>query len=178
MADDEGLFNTPKLTYLSLKKNFLDRFMIKGAWGEFGSREQAVAVSGLLAYFEETRSLADQFPHLSSDITVENKNLVLEHILPFPPKLYEQLLLAAIGEGYQLAWQQPSSVILTRIEQFLVRMKSACLAAYEDKCWSEVNNFKNYTSDYDHTEDVSVVEVKTFEQANPITRAELRKQRN
>ena len=72
---------------------------------------------------------------------------MLERVLPLPPKLYEQLLGAAVEEEYQLFWQQPASVILNRMESFLVKKKAACLAAYEHQIWTEVHDYENYTFD-------------------------------
>ena len=171
MAEDL-LFNSPTLQYLSLKKGFLGKFLDVKAWGEFGSKEQYIAVSGLLKYFEETKELAEQFPELKSDVILDNKNLVLEKIIPLPPKLYEQLLMAAVEDEYQVHWQQPSSVIVSRFESFLMRMKSACLAAYEHNVWQEVHDYKNYSFDSCDQEDQHVLD--SANQEEPVTRAQLR----
>jgi hypothetical protein len=80
--------------------------------------------------FERTNNLADQFPQLLDEVTVENKNLVIQRTLPLPNKLYEQLLLAVVEgteEEYQSYWKQPSSVTLDKIEKFL---------AYQSQVWS------------------------------------------
>ena len=111
-----------------------------------------------------TMNLADQFPKLLNDVILDNKNLVLEHILPFPPKLYEQLLGAVVGdadEGYQMFWQQPSCVKL----------------AYEGKVWAEVNSFENYSYDKLKSDDdlVNAVDKGKYE---PVTRFQLRNLRN
>ena len=126
MTEDPEWFNTPMLQYLSMKKDFLGKFLHSRAWGEFGYREQVISITCLLDYYKKTMNLADQFPKLLNDVILDNKNLVLEHILPFPPKLYEQLLSAAVGdadEGYQMFWQQPSCVTLAKIENFLIKRK-------------------------------------------------------
>ena len=66
-----------------------------------------IAVASLLQYLEKTKLIAEQYPQQSSEVTIDYTNLVLGQILPLPPKLYEQLIGAAVGEGYQLHWQQP-----------------------------------------------------------------------
>ena len=64
MADDLGLFSTPRLQYLGMKRDFLTKSMMRKAWGEFGSKEQLITVSGLLAYFQKTKNLAEESPSL------------------------------------------------------------------------------------------------------------------
>ena len=139
LSEDLDFFNTPMLQYLSMKKAFLEIFPDIKAWGEFGSKKKVIAIASLLDYFEKTRNLADQFPQLSYYVLTDNNKLVLEHILPFSSKLYQQLLAAAVEgseDEYNSLWQQPSSVTLAKIENFLVRKRISCLAAYEDKVWS------------------------------------------
>ena len=82
MSEDPELFYSPRLQYLSMKKTFLGKFHDRKVWGEFGSEEQLVAVSGLLEYYRETRSLAEHFPQILDEVIIDNKNLVLEHVLP------------------------------------------------------------------------------------------------
>ena len=48
-------FNTPVLTYLSMKKELLAKFVNESYWGEFGTEQQIIAISTLLDYFEKTR---------------------------------------------------------------------------------------------------------------------------
>ena len=91
-ADPEWF--TPSLKYLSMKKKILEKFPDQESWGEFGTEKQVNALSSLLDYLARTRNLADQFPQLSSDIILDNKNLVVGRALPLPNRLYEQLLLA------------------------------------------------------------------------------------
>ena len=94
MKEDTELFNTPMLRYLSMKKAFLRKYMDQNIWkGGFGSQEHVIALAGLLDYFQQTCDFADQFPQLNQDVVSDNKNLVLQNVLPLPPKLYEQLLL-------------------------------------------------------------------------------------
>ena len=149
MADyDLGPY-TPRLEYLSLKRAFLSKFLDWKAWeGEFGSREQLTALSSLLGFFQKTKRLAEEFLYIASDVNIGNKDLVINHILPFPPKLYEQVIAAAVGEDHQQAgqvWRQPVSVVLSRIEQFLTRLHTANLAYYEHLVWSDVHDFSSYT---------------------------------
>ena len=82
-----------------------------------------------------------------SEVIVDNKQLLLEKILPLPARLYEPLLGAAVGEDHQHVWQQSSAEILARLEKFLVRKKTACQLAYEDKFCSQVNDYQSYISD-------------------------------
>ena len=172
MADDLGLIS-PRLKYLSLKKRFLGKYLDKRAWGEFGSKEQYIAVSGFLDYFAETKKLAEEFPELYSDVIVDNKNLVIEQIIPLPAQLYEQLLMAAVEEESQLHWLQPCSVIVSRFERFLKRKKSACLAALEHNVWHRVHDYDSYSYDHD---DQHVHQ--SVDQGGLVTRAQLRKLRN
>ena len=149
---------TPTLKYLSMKKELMGEFPDKESFGEFGTEKQIIALSSLVEYFKKTRNLADQFTHLSSDIVLDNKNLVVGRVLPLLNKLYEQLLLAVV-EGaeaqYPSLWDQPSSVTLTLIENFLVKMRSGCLTAYESKVWSEVNCFDHHDNNCEDTSEVS-----------------------
>ena len=179
MAEDLDLFFTPRLQYLGLKRNFLNKFMVRKAWGEFGSKEQLFAVSGLLDYFQKTKNLAEEFPQLINEVILDNKKLVLDHILPIPPKLYEQLLLAVVGGGDK-PWLQPASVVQSKIEEFLVKQKAACLAYYEDKVWLEVHTFENYTSDRQETDDVTdhEQEIESLEQDKEVTKRKLAKLRS
>ena len=176
--------NPPKLQYLKLKKDFLDMFLDRKDWGGFGSREQPVAVSSLLDIFQKTGSLAEQIPHLTSNIVVVNMNLLLQQVLPLPPKLYEQLLSAAVWEERHLVWQQPPSVIFARIEQFLVKMKTACLLSYEYKVWSEVRDYNYIYTPFKHASDdldanQHEVKVETLDHAKQsVTRTYLKRYRN
>ena len=138
--------DTPRLKYLRMKKEFLGEYLDSKVWGDFGSKEQLMAVTGLLEYLKKTRVLGDEYPHILGDVIVENKELILENILPLPARLYEQLLVAAAGDNNQLIWQQSSSEILAKLQAFLIRKQRACLLAYEHKFSLEVNNFQNYTS--------------------------------
>ena len=85
MAEDLEFLKTPRLEYLSLKRNFLARFLDRTAWGDFGSEKQVIAIVSLLQYLEKTSLLAEQFPELSSEVTLDNKNLVLGQILRLCP---------------------------------------------------------------------------------------------
>ena len=107
MADNHPeWFNTPVLTFLSMRKNVLEKFVNESYWGEFGSEQQIIAVSSLLEYFEKTKTLADQFPHLMGEIVADNKNLLIQRNLPIPDKLYEHLLFAIVEgtEEYKSIW--------------------------------------------------------------------------
>ena len=70
-------------------------------------KEQFFAVSGLLNCFQETKNLSEEFPQLLDEVILDNKKLVLDHILPFPPKFNEQLLLALVGGGTSLGYTLP-----------------------------------------------------------------------
>ena len=126
---------------------------------------------------EQTRLLVEQFPELSSEVTLDNKQLVLGQILPLPPKLFEQLISAAVGEGYQLQWQQPASVLLSRVEEFLVRMKAACLAAYEDQVWADVHNYQKYNFEKQNSDDFADQLVDEAKMDELVARTKLRKLR-
>ena len=175
--DHPAWFNTPALTYLSMKKEFLGKTL---DWGEFGTEKQVIALASLLGYFKKTRNLADQFPQLSEEITVENKNMLIQRTLLLPEKLYEQLLLAVIEgveEEYQSIWEQPSSVTLAKIERFLERRMTGCLAAYQSQVWSDPHSSQNYPADEtcddfsEASEDISTDEMS-------MARTDLRKLRN
>ena len=104
---------------------------------------------------------------------------MLERVLPLPPKLYEQIVGAAVEEGYLLFWQQPASVILNRMESFLVKKKAACLAAYEHQIWTEVHDYENYTFDnYESDCSSDQHEVESVEQSKTVSSTQLRKLRN
>ena len=143
MADNHPeWFNTPLLTYVSMKKELLGKFVMESYWGEFGTEQQIIATSTLLDYFEKTRALADQFPHLKGEIVVDNKNLFIQRSLPIPDKLYEQLLLAIVEgtEEYNSIWEQPISVTLAKMEKFLVRRRTGCLLYYQSNALAEVHS--------------------------------------
>ena len=123
---------TPSLKYINMKKELLGYFPDEETWEKFGTERQLIALSNLLDFFKKTRNLTDQFPQLLSEVIMDNKNLVIKRALNFPNKLYEQLLLAVEGaqEVYPSFWDQPSSVTLAIIEEFLARRKAGCLAGY------------------------------------------------
>ena len=184
MAEDPEWFNTPMLKYLSMKKDFLGKFLDITNWGEFGTDQQVIALSSLLDYFKRTRSLADQFPQLLNDVITDNKNLVIQRTLPLPPKLYEQVLLAVVEgaeDEYQSYWEQPSSVTLDKMTKFLVRKKISCVAAFECNVWSEVHRYEDYKSDKvcDETSEASEDSLadERWKEVSE-TRSELRKFRN
>jgi hypothetical protein len=123
---------------------------------------------------------------ISIHVNIGNKYLVINYILPFPPKLYEQVIAAAVGEDHQQAgqvWRQPASVVLSRIEQFLTRLHTANLAYYEHLVWSDVHDFSSYTfKDTDDCEDISSHKNEADKAAvkkkfQPVTRNQLRRQR-
>ena len=149
MADNLGLFDTPMLRYLSMKRIFLEKFLDPKFWrGEFGSKEQIIVLDGVLTYFQKTRNLAEEFPQLMNDVVTENKNLIMQRILPMPLKLYEQLLLELIedGEGdHSRHQQQTSSETLGRIITFVEKRKISSLALYQHKVWQDVNCFEKYS---------------------------------
>ena len=90
MLEKPELFNTPMLRYLNIKRTFLEKFLDKGVWeGDFGSRELVIALDGVLDYFQKTSDLAEEFPQVLDSVANANKNLVLQHVLPLPLKLYE-----------------------------------------------------------------------------------------
>ena len=124
-GDTEPVWFTPTLRYLSMKREYLGEFLDREKWGQFGTKQQIVAVSNLLDYLANTRSLGDQYPYLLNDVTVNNKNLIMQRFLPLPDKLYEQLLLAVV-EGAEAKchsiWDQPSSETLDICEKFLLKM--------------------------------------------------------
>ena len=126
MSENPGLFDTPMLRYLSTKKTFLEKFMDSSVWGgEFGSREQVMALDSVLEYLENTSELSNQFPELRNSVLSESKNLIMQHILPLPPKLYEHLLLDVVEEGEggcQIYWQQQDSITMDKI----VKNKLSC----------------------------------------------------
>ena len=97
MADNLGLFDTPMLRYLSMKRIFLEKFLDPKVWrGEFGSKEQIIALDGVLTYFQKTSNLAEEFPQLINDVVTENKNLIMQRILPMPLKLYSSFSLNSL----------------------------------------------------------------------------------
>ena len=144
MHGDHPDWFTPAMEYISMKKEFLGGFPNEDTWGEFGTREEVLALSSLLDYFRRTMQLADQFPQLLNDVTVDNKNLVIQRIIPLPDKLYEQILLAVVegAQQYKSIWNQPSSVTQDKIEKFLLRRKTGCLLVLESKMWSDVHSIK------------------------------------
>ena len=111
MADDDDFgFSTPRLDYLSLRKKFLSKHLDRNVWRVWLKR----AAYCHFQFFEDTKKMAEESPELESDITIDNKNLVVQRILPFSPKLYEQVIAAAVGDDHQQpgqVWQQPASVI-------------------------------------------------------------------
>ena len=172
---------TPGMQYLSMKEEFLGSFLNDSTWGEFGTREEVIALSSLLEYFERTKQLADQFPQLLSDVIVDNKNLIIQRMVPLPDKLYEQVLLAVVEgaqQQYKSIWGQPSNVTLDKIEKFLSRRKTGSLLVLESKMWSEVDSSKNCT--FDNKSDEAEDALEDTKNGRDIAKAaaDLRKLRN
>ena len=185
MADDDHGFSTPRLEYLSLKKKFLSKYLDRNVWkGEFGSKELHSAISNLLQFFDQTRRMAQDFPELENDITIGNKDLVMKRILPMPPKLYEQVIAAVVGDSHQQAghvWQLPASEILSRIEHFLSRYRSASLSYYKHRVWSDVHDLGSYISQDTACEDIAAgkndADIAVKKKVKTVTRTQLRRQR-
>jgi hypothetical protein len=71
-----------------MKKAFLQKFMDRKIWfGEFESKDQVSVFNGVLEYFKMTSDLAKDHPEILNSVVTENKNLVLQKVLPLPPKL-------------------------------------------------------------------------------------------
>ena len=52
--------------------------------------------------------MAKECPELENYVTIGNRDLVMKHILPLPPKLYEQVIAAVAGNGDD--WDHKTSV--------------------------------------------------------------------
>ena len=73
MKDFENIFDTPILKYLSIRKTFLEEFLVPKAWGEHASRERVVAITKFLHYLKETSALAVLHPSIQSQVNLDNR---------------------------------------------------------------------------------------------------------
>ena len=150
MTENYPEWFTPRLKYLRMKEEFQENFLKESTWGEFGSKEEVCALTSLLDYLKGTANFAEQFPQMLNSVTVDNKNLVIQRMIPLPDKLYEQILLAVVEgvqQQYESIWKQPVSVTLDKIEQYLIRRKRGSLLVHETGMCSEVYSHKKCTSE-------------------------------
>ena len=121
-----------------MKREFLSKFLHPKAWqGDFGSKELLDAFSSLLDFLHRTRKLGEEFPCLSSEVTIDNRNLEVQRILPFSAKLYEQIISAAVEGDHQAKAELPIEEVVQlknkiKITEDSVRISESKLS--EVKC--------------------------------------------
>ena len=80
------IFDTPRLRYPELQKNFRLMYLKPSAWDhEYGFMQSVQAYHDLLYYLEKTEEFRCQDVRLSTYIPTDNVNLVF-HDLPFSLK--------------------------------------------------------------------------------------------
>ena len=88
------------------------------SWSTYGSKQQVIALTGLLDYYRETVELAQYYPELENEINVDNRKLVLKRIVKLPRKIHEQMIDEVFKDSsveYGSSRNQPILVTLQKI---------------------------------------------------------------
>ena len=89
--DKNDIFDTPRLRYYKLKREFQEKYLNPQAWSHgYGSREDIQAYHDVLVYIEKTEEFREEDLCLKNDIPINNEHLVKRY-LPLPMKVNEEL---------------------------------------------------------------------------------------
>ena len=118
--EENDPFNTPDLKYLKARENFLQKFLFIENWGLKGSKQRVIALDALVKYLKKTRSIADNYPSLSSEVVRDNLRLILLKQLPLPADQLDDAKLHDVaydGDG------DTHEEILKKLEAELVKQR-------------------------------------------------------
>ena len=156
MKDFEDVFDTPVLKYVRIKKAFLQEFLDPKAWGEQAFRERIVAFEKFLQYLQETSDLGVLHPSLEAQVHLDNRQLAMGKILPFPDKLYEEMMWDVVkDEEPGEALNQSAEKTLSKIKSFLINRQRSCIMLLESQVWEEVHDYENYSKPAGNTDEIT-----------------------
>ena len=92
ILDKNDIFDTPRLRYYELKREFQEKYLNPRVWNQgYGTREDIEAYHGVLEYIEKTEEFREvEDLCLKNDIPTDNEHLVLRY-LPLPMKVKKEL---------------------------------------------------------------------------------------
>ena len=136
-SDGNDMFDTPRLRYYKLRKEFDKKYLNPKAWDhEFDTREIVQAYHDLLQFLEKTQSFRDLTKSLKTDIPVDNVHLVLDD-LPLPLELRKELV------EYVTAGNASHEDQLRRIKEFIKMKKESGLRGMERKSGIEIMEYRH-----------------------------------
>ena len=160
--EENDPFNTPDLKYLKARENFLQKFLFIENWGLKGSKQRVIALDALVKYLKKTRSIADNYPSLSSEVVRDNLRLILLKQLPLPA---DQLDDAKLHDVAYDGDDDTHDEILKKLEAELVKQRRIALIYFTFAETHRVNCLDNYK--YDGSASM-VVEDESFDDKNVI----------
>ena len=122
--------DTPKTRYYKLKGDFRKIYLNPAAWNhEYGSKQSIQAYHDLLYYLKITEQFRSQSRALSIDVPSDNIYLV-SHELPFPEKLYEELIDYVVTGITGKPWEENQEEQLDKIKEYFEMKKRGNLNSY------------------------------------------------
>ena len=135
-SDGNDIFDTARLRYYKLRKEFDRKYLNPKVWDhEFDSKEIVQAYHDLLQFLEKTEAFRDLTKSLNTDIPVDNVHLVLDD-LPLPLELQEELI------EYVTAGNASHKDQLRRIKKFIKMKKESGLRGMEMKSGIEIIEYR------------------------------------
>ena len=133
---------TPRLQWLKLKENFLQKFLFEENWGSCGSKQRIIAISALLEYLDNTRRIAFLHPNISNTVLIDTVELLLSKKLPIPPDLIDHYVMCKVASQ-----GKSEQDILLRLEAELVDQRCRAYFEFESAETDRVNFVEDYTRD-------------------------------
>ena len=81
ILDKNDIFDTPRLRYYKLKREFQEKYLNPQAWSHgYGSREDIQAYHDVLVYIEKTEEFREEDLCLKNDIPIGNEYLGIRYL--------------------------------------------------------------------------------------------------
>ena len=152
LFDKKNIFDTPRLRYNKLRKDFDRKYLNPKAWSyRCDSKELVQAYHDLIKYLEETEHFRCLTPSLRTDIPTDNINLVL-HELPFPLKRREELIEFVVS-GRSVGVDQSQEGELQKIKEYLEIKKRGALVGVERRSNKEIEDNRRAAKGVVHAND-------------------------
>ena len=161
------LFNTPDLKYLTMKENFLQKYLFKENWGSHGSKQRVVAFDSMIKYLQKTRRLVDTYPSISSEVYRDNLRLIMLKQLPIPDDQLDDAKLHDVAYGGN---DDTDEEILKKLEAELVNQRRVALLHFTFAEMDRVNCLENYEQDSPPQAVVEDEDEELFNEENVITK--------
>ena len=162
--DDDNIFDTPRLRYNKLRKEFYRKYLNPKAWSyRCDTKELAQAYHDLIEYLEKTEHFRCLTPSLRTDIPTDNINLVI-HELPFPRKRREELIEFVVC-GMRKGVEQSQENELQKIKEYLEIKKGGVLVGVERRSNKEIEDYRRAAKEVVHFNEDMFAEVDNKETA-------------